>query len=351
MRAMHRLIGALILIAFPLAAFTQQTAPGTRDEVWFMNGDRLQGEIKSVQRGELTFSADEVNDDVTIKLKDIRMLKAKRMLYIVEDIYARKYYGVLDSSRFSGWVSVHTATGPVEIFLQDLDNIRVLDENLWNRIDGSVSLGFSYTRSSQVGRINGGGDMRYNTRKWVLQLNSDIMYTMDQEYKGIEKADLSLQGYFEFRPRWFNIGLVQFQRITELGVDARFQGIVGVGPTIIKNRYQDFRVASGISLQQEYGSDDAGEKGSFNAEIPLVINYFLYRPGHPDLRLQSRSTLFFSLSDKGRWRADQNATLTWKIVRHLSTSLQVYLNYDSQPLVGSSGAVDYGVVFSIGYSF
>lgn len=343
---------AACLVMLSAAAAAQQTDPLARDELRFMNGDRLRGEIKSVQMGELVFSADEVNDDVTVKLKDIRMLKAKRMIYVVEDINARKYYGILDSSRFPGWVSVYTLTDTVDIFLQDLDNIRVLDEDLWKRIDGSISLGFSYSRSSQVGRINGGGELSYNTRRWILQMNSDIMYTIDENYKGIEKADLSVQGYYEFRRRWFSIGQVQYQRITELGVDARIQGIAGVGPTLVKSRHQDLRTATGISVQQEFATDTLGNRtNTVNSEIPLILNYVLFRPGHPDLRLQARNNIFFSLSQKGRWRVDQNITFAWKIIRHLNTSLQFYLNYDSQPPAGSSGAVDYGVVFSIGYSF
>lgn len=343
----------ILLVALIIGgrAAAQQTEPFSRDELIFRNGDRLRGELKSVSQGELVFSADEVNDDVTVKLKDIRMLRAKRMFYLVEDVNARKYHGVLDSSRFEGWVSVHTPSGAVDVFLQDIDDIRVLDDNLWNRIDGSVSLGFSYSRSSQVGRINGGGDMSYNTRRWILQLNSDIMYTIDETYKGIEKADLAVQGYYEFRRRWFSVGQVQYQRITELGVDARIQGLVGLGPTVIKSRTQDLRVASGISVQQEFGSDSTGKGNAINAEVPLIVNYFLFRFSHPDIRLQARNTLFFSLTQKGRWRADQNVTLKWKIIRHLNASIQLYLNYDSQPLAGSDGAVDYGTVFSIGYSF
>ncbi len=251
-------------------ASAQQTDPLSRDVIYFKNGDMLQGEIKSLLMGELTFSADEVNNDVTVKLKDIRMMRARRMIYEVEDVNSRKYYGIIDSSRFPGWVSVYREKDTVDIYLQDIDNIRVLDDDLWKRMDGSISLGFSYSRSSQVGRFNGGGDVSYNTRRWILKLNSDLMYTIDEAYKGIEKADLSLQGYYEFRRRWFSIGQVQYQRITELNVDARIQGIVGVGPTVVKTRHQDLRVASGISVQQEFGSDSTGgRESSVNTEVPL----------------------------------------------------------------------------------
>lgn len=340
----------LLLISSSLHA--QQVYPQERDIVEFYNGDRLVGEVKKLQWGELTFDPDKIDDDVTLKLKDIRILKARRKPYVIEDIRTKRYFGVMEPALYLGMVNIVSVADTTVLYIEDLGDFHEMDDNFWKRLSGNVSLGFSFTRSSNIGRINGSNSLEYATKSWVWQLNGDIIYTIDQEFKGIEKADLALGTYVEFWRRFFSVTQVQYQRITELGVSARIQATEGLGPILIKNRHSDLRLASGISVQQEFTNDSLkGGSTSNSVEIPLFFNYYLFRLGTPQVKLQFSNNLFFSTTQAGRWRFDQNTSLNWKIIKHLNTELQLYVNYDSKPLDLSASKLDYGIVFSIGYSW
>lgn len=339
-------------IAMPAVLLAQQLHPDETDVIEFMDGERIVGKVKKIQRGELTLDPDKLEDLVTIKLRNIKSITARRKLYLIESIANTKYYGILEPGHSAGWVKIIQAKDTTELFIEDLDNIENLDDNFWKRLDGTASLGFSYSRSSNIGRVNESHNMTYSTRHWLFLTSGDLMYTMDSQFKGIEKADLAVQAYIEFWRKWFAVSSVQFQRSTELGLSARLQLAEGAGPILIKNRRNDLRVASGISVQQEFSTDSIKTAGTHvSTEIPLFVNYYLYRLGTPQLTLQATNSVFFSLSEGGRWRADQNITLYWKIVTHLNLNVTFYFDFDSQPPDAGAQRTDFGTVFSIGYSW
>jgi hypothetical protein len=345
------LLFAACRIIMPATLLAQQLHPDETDIIEFMDGERIVGKVKKIQRGELTLDPDKLEDLVTIKLRNIKSITARRKLYLIESIANKKYYGILEPGRAAGWVKIIQEKDTTELFVEDLDNIENLDDDFWKRLDGTASLGFSYSRSSNIGRVNESHSMTYSTRNWLFLTSGDLMYTMDSQFKGIEKADLAVQAYIEFWRKWFAVSSVQFQRSTELGLSARLQLAEGAGPILIKNRRNDLRVASGISVQQEFSTDSIKADRSLSTEIPLFVNYYLYKLGTPELTLQATNSVFFSLSQGGRWRADQNITLYWKIVTHLNLNVQFYFDFDSQPPNAGAQKTDFGTVFSIGYSW
>lgn len=323
----------------------------TLDVLEFYNGDKLTGKIKQIQRGELTVSPDKQDDDAVVKLRDLAYIVARRKMYIIETVRNQRFYGVLDKGILPGFVRIIQAHDSLEISILDLDYIENMDSNFWRRLDGSVSLGFSYSRSSNIGRLNESHSMTYSTKHWVFGTSGDLMYTMDQDFKGLEKADLALQGYREFWQKWFVVSIVQFQRSTELGLSARFQAVEAAGPVLIKSRKQDLRIATGLSTQREAAIDSAGTGGNVSLEVPLRGSYYLFRLGTPELKLEADNTIFFGISEGGRIRSDQNVTLYWKIITHLNVNVTLYANYDSRPPVSGAQKIDFGTVFSVGYSW
>lgn len=329
--------------------YAQQLRPDERDIIQFYNGDQLIGEIKSVQRGELEFDPDRISENITLKLRDIKHLRSRNRKYLVEDVNNVRHYGILDISPVEGMVHIITATDTISMFLEDIALLTNMDDNFWRRLNGNISLGFSYTKSSNIGRINGSNTLSYSTRLWEWRLNGDIIYTIDEDYKGVEKADVALGAYIEFWKKWYSVTQVQYQRITELGINARAQVLEGLGPILIKNRHNDLRAGTGISGQVEFSGDTSTAQQSL--EIPLFINYYLFRLARPEIKLQVGNMAFFSLTTEGRWRNDQSVTLSWKPVSHLLFELQLYSNFDSKPPSKSAQKMDYGLVFSVGYSF
>jgi hypothetical protein len=88
-----------------------------------------------------------------------------------------------------------------------------------------------------------------------------------------------------------------------------------------------------------------------NIEGLLALDYSRYIYDDPMLDLSSRLSIFPSITESGRMRAQFDINLRWEMFADLLWDLSYYNTYDSNPASGSESTNDYGVVTSIGWSF
>jgi hypothetical protein len=60
--------------------------------------------------------------------------------------------------------------------------------------------------------------------------------------------------------------------------------------------------------------------------------------------------VFPSLTTAGRVRLSSESTLSWELVKNLTSNFRIYENYDSHPPVNAPKN-DFGVTTSIGWKF
>lgn len=317
------------------------------DSLYLANGQVLFGELKSISLGKVKFDAEDFTV-ATIKISKINTIKASTRLFRIETISRKVFFSTIEPGKKPGYVFVGDSTGGGEIPLGYIGNLSYYSDTK-NIFEGNVSAGYNYTKSSDIGRINLDATLRYIMKKFVIKNSTSAIVTSDNGEWYRERETFSLTGTYLIDSKWKAIGLANYQRNKELGLQSRFQEGGGMGYNILA--LSDVRLIgfSGLVVNQEKSYSDVNFKNT--AEIPLILDFEFFKFTKPEIYFSNYNNVYVSLSEKGRMRYDGELRAEWKIISDFSISLKFYANYDSKPLSGTGQNTDFGTVFGISYKW
>jgi hypothetical protein len=310
------------------------------------NGDRLTGEIKQLHRGKLDFKTD-ATDTIQIKWDHVAQLTSRQQLEVeLED--GRKLYGYLISTA-SGQIEIKTGSGAVDLALASVVRITPIEESVRDRLDGDIELGFSYAKSSDTTQLTVAAEAGYRTRTYLAQTDLSMILSSRQEVERTYRGTMGFR-YQRFLPRrWFAVGLGRFQQNRELGLELRTTIGGGAGRYLVQTNSSLVAAFGGISFNREEYSSQTSGKGSTEAIAGFQVSRFSFGDRETDFTVDL--TVYPSINDWGRVRAELNARLKYEVVDDLFISLSFYDSFDSEPPATEAEKNDYGLVTSLGWSF
>jgi len=178
-------LNALLTVAFLLAA-SSALAQRT-DELVLWNGNTITGEVKSLQQGKLKFKTDHAGT-IYIEWEFINAL-ASSSFYDVENQDGVHYYGSLSKAEESGFLMVLGPTGPVVLDMDMVVTIAPIKKTFWNRVDGSLNIGASYTSADSILQYSLEGDATYRQRKHSEKITLSSIQTRIRSLAGSTAAD------------------------------------------------------------------------------------------------------------------------------------------------------------------
>ena len=338
--ARHVAIAALMLCASTVQA-------AKNDVVTLKNGDRLTGEVKSLDRGELTLSTDHLGT-VSIEWEYVAFITVKEDIQ-VETQNGNRYFGHVIAASEEGKVLVQTDTGP-----QLLDGDRVIamnpiDEGGFRSMDLNVALGYNYTKASNITQMNVSADGKYRTRKRVLSadFSSSISNSTGNDSSQVQSLSFT---YTRLRAnRWLNDGGISFDRNDELGLNLRTSVSAGLGRILSQTNNSNFTVAGGLKATRE--NDVGVPEDTDSLESYGSVEWEWFRFNDPELDWTTTLEIIPSLTQSGRIRGQFDTTLRWEIVNDFYWQLDFYDSYDNQPQGDTTTTNDYGVTTSLSYKF
>lgn len=134
-----------------------------------------------------------------------------------------------------------------------------------------------------------------------------------------------------------------------MGLNLRTSIGLGLGRYLQQTNSSEFGLIAGVIGTSETLEGDVSSQE--NIEGLLALDYSRYIYDDPMLDLSSRLSIFPSITESGRMRAQFDINLRWEMFADLLWDLSYYNTYDSNPASGSESTNDYGVVTSIGWSF
>jgi hypothetical protein len=318
----------------------------TGDVLILWNGDRLTGDIKGLEKGLLRFKTDPTG---TINIEwDYVLRLLSPSTYQVELESGERFYGKFFEPSEDGVLYVVGEEVDAELDMPEVVRIRPIEAGIWKKIDGSLTIGLSYTKSSEVSQLTFAGDAIYKARKHQIGLTFSSIVT--QQVTGTTaRQDFVLSGRQFFKKKLFSTEAMAFQQNDELGIDLRVLTSGGIGRYLLQTNYQDLALVGALAINSEWVTDSSDRDRNLEAMIYTSYNIFRYR--HPQTRLTSSLTIFPSLTDWGRVRVEFNSTLRNEIVTDFYWDLNLYLSYDNQPPDQQASASDYGIVTGLGWSF
>jgi len=345
----------LILVIFCLVSVPAHARDKT-DIIWLTNGDRVTGEIKLLNHGKLEVLTDSIGI-IYVEWNDISRLESEHQFQFERTDGTRLTGSILKSADHQAI----TVIGELETIHFDHDNvvrISQIEDTFWEGLNGSLTMGYSFTKASDVAQGNLGFSATHRTevRSWTLEGSTII--TSDQADENTQRSALNLRTTRFLNNRWFNTYLLGFESNDELRLDLRSSLGAGIGRYLVQTNTSELSLMGGIvgtaeNLNPEDDGDPStsSESSQNNIEGMFGIDYSRYVFDDPTVDLTARLYAFPSITQSGRTRAQFDINLRWELIADLFWDLSYYNTYDSDPPSGSVSTNDYGIVTSVGYSF
>lgn len=161
------------------------------------------GEILRIKLGVISFDPDDAND-ITVQLQKLETLSAISRVFRIETIHNQVYYGRLIPHLKTSMVKI-IAEGrdTVEIPLEDISVVYPFQDSFFKRFSGNIALGYTYTRSSNFGRLNFDTKISYTSKKEELNFSASGIYTFTDTSIGRDLEDATLKYNYYLKSGWF----------------------------------------------------------------------------------------------------------------------------------------------------
>ncbi len=331
----------ILLLWFSTALWAEKT-----DIVYLKNGDRITGEVKSLLRGKLEFSTDHMGT-VFIDWDDIREIISDTG-QVVELSNEQRFYGPLHKPEESDMVTIETDRGPVGVDYMDVVSMYPVESGFWDRLDLSASLGFTWDKSSEVGKYNLNIDAKYRRPDSVTHASMTTEVTTQEGRDNTSRAVFSATHLAYKKNRRFLTYFGNLEHNDELGLDLRALLGAGYGWVPIRSQRQWLNLAVGLDVNREI--PNMGDPQN-NLESVAMVRYEYFRYNGPERTFDASLMIFPGLTDWGRVRASFDTSFSLEFVADLFWKLSFYTSYDNKPISDEASTIDYGITSSIGYKF
>jgi len=334
-------------LATVIIALAAGNALASTDVVTFKNGDRLTGEVKSLDRGQLSFDSDPTGT-IDIEWEKVAYISVDQDIQ-VETQSGLRYFGQIKASKNEFKVIVDTANGPQELDNQKVISMHPIDQHGFRDIDLNVSAGYNFTKASNITQMNVAVDASYRTLQRILSANfsSNISDSNNNEASQVQSQSFN---YTRLRRnRWLNDGGISFDSNDELGLNLRTSINGGIGRILVQTNSSEFTMSGGLKATRE--NDIGVEELTDSLESYGSMSWDWFRFEDPELDWSTTLEIIPSLTESGRIRGAFDATLRWEIINDFFWQLTLYDDYDNQPKGDTTTSNDYGITTSLSYKF
>ena len=332
----------IILMLVSLTAYSNEKT----DIVILKNGDRITGEVTSLEAGLLQLKTDTMGT-VKIEWRFISEL-ISGATQRVESTDGRRWLGNLQKPAEGDHILVNTEDGPVELSPTEVVTVWPVAATFLDKVDLDMSVGFDYSKSTDIANFNLSVDFlhRGDERLTESSLRSDI--TRQESGDDQNRQDFRLSQQFLRPEQKFNTWLVGLDSNDALGVDLRLYAGGAMGKYFIKNNNTWFSVSGGLMATQENPEKAESEN---NLEGVFSARYRYFRYATPERSFDTSLSIYPSITDFGRVRSNLRSTFKLEFFEDLFWSMEFYATHDNEPLTEGAEKLDYGVITAIGWSY
>jgi hypothetical protein len=342
---------ALILSAFILTGLSSAAAAKSKDDIVVLNnGDRMTGEIKSLEHGELKFKSSYMAESVLLDWPRVAKLESKDNYIVL----------LTTGNVFTARIQVDQTAGPANSFLisvgaasfsvsqTDVLRIRQADQRFWTQLNGTIDYGFSYTSGNSQYQTQLSTSAIYHGEGYVVSGNMSSTFNGQDEGSSTRRNTLDTAYWKLFKRKWFYGGLVDLLSSDQQSLDLRTTVGGGVGRSLIQTSRTSLSAFAGVAVTRERYSSELDQPRTTSAESVVGLNFSTFR--FRSLDISSRLLVWPSLSDLGRVRVGLNSNFRVELVKDLFWNLNLYENFDSRPPVNANRN-DLGITTSFGWKF
>jgi hypothetical protein len=345
-RYLRFFLGGLLILSAGVAA-AERT-----DELVLWNGNTITGEVKSLQQGKLKFKTDHAGT-IYVEWEFVHALTASGV-FDVENTDGIHFYGSLSKAEESHFLMVIGPTGPVILDMDKVVTIAPIKKTFWNRVDGSLNIGASYTSADSILQYSFEGDATYRQRKYSAKITLNSIQTRisreDEEGETTFRDNLDFT-YTRYRTnRYFAAGMLAFTRSSELGIDLRTELGWVYGRRFKQTNKSNLQAAAGLTVSRDVPISEEPTSHFLSAAFLGRYHFFLYNYPKTDLLIEL--SVLPGITDWPRVRVNFNGSIKREIITDFTVNFSISDAYDSDPPGGELAANhDFAVVLSVGWTF
>ena len=321
--------------------FAQKT-----DKLVLKRGDEITGEVKELNRGKLSYKTDDMGT-LSVEWDKVAHLTSTNY-FDVENRIGTRFFGQLAASEEPGELLIILAD-TVRVDMMNIVAISRIRASFFSRLDGYVDLGFDFQKANRNRQLNGSGKVGYRGQKWAGSLSGTTYFQRQEDADGTSRNDLSLQARRLFGNHWSALVFGSLEQNESIDLDLRQTVGAGVAREFVHTNSMTFSLVGSLAYANEDFTNDAGRTNT--VQLPIAADFAFFRFDSPKTDVTSGLVVTPILNDWGRVRIDFTARLSYELISDFPVGFRFFDNFDSrQPSTGES-TNDYGLTFSLGYSF
>lgn len=339
------------IVVFVLLLVLTAVAKNVDDVVVLKNGDRLTGEIKGLQSGELRVKADYMAEAVRLDWAKVERIESKSMfmIWLVDGKLVTDVMRLLptNSTEVANFV-IGNSGQTIRVHQLDVIRIAPADRRFWRQLEGSIDFGFSFTSGNDQYQTQLAATATYRTGAHSFTTSIDSAFSGQTKGTSLTRNQFNFDYRRQLNQRWYVGGLFDLLRSDQQSLKLRTSIGGLVGRNLVQTERTRLSVFGGAVGTRENYSESLGRPKTTNADAIAGTDFLTFRFNRTDIR--SRLSLFPSLTTPGRTRVQATSDLRIKIVKDLWWGFHIYENFDSKPPVRADKN-DLGVSTSLGWKF
>ncbi|WP_433829488.1 DUF481 domain-containing protein [Flavobacterium anhuiense] len=315
------------LLLFFLLFFLKITAQ-VSDTLVLKNNDIIVGEIKTMNKGVLQIETDYSKDDFKVEWKHVKSLSSQRV-HIINLSNGSLLNGKITKTKTPNKceiTNIETQTKSI-VDITDIVRIKPVDDSFWSRLDASFDAGIKLTKAQSLQQLTVNVNLGYTAKKWYGTATYKQIQSIQDDSDPIRRIDTDLS-YIHLLPKDYFVPLsIVTLKNTEQDIDLRIVSKAGYGKYLIHSNQKYWGIASGLSFNNERFTGASETNKSLELFLGSDLN--LYDIG--DFSIQSKVTVFPSLTESKRIRTDFSVDTKYDLPLDFFIKLSFVYNYDNKP--------------------
>ena len=341
----------LVILVLMLVCASSTYAKSDDDVVVLKNGDRITGDIKGLQRGELRIKADYMAEAVRLDWARVERIESKST-FIISLVDGKLFTSAMRLMPSNSDDSPNFIIGPSQhaVRVHQLEVIRIVpvDPGFWKRLEGSIDFGFSFTSGNDQYQTGLSATATYRTGEHSFTASIDSAFSGQREGTSITRKEFTFDYRKQLTPRYYVGGIFDLLQSDQQSLNLRTSIGGLIGRNLRQTESSRWSVFGGVVGTREKYSSLLGKPESTNADALAGVDVNIFHFKATDIR--TRFSLFPSLTTPGRMRMQTTSDLQIKIVKDLYWGFHFYENFDSKPPVRADKN-DLSVSTSLGWKF
>ena len=317
------------------------------DTIYHTNGNILTGDFKKLNYGVVTWKMEGMGT-ISLETPEINHIISDKQ-FEIKLKNGMMHFGSFDTTEIDRKVKIVLANGSVLVNIDDIVEVYPMKRNFWLRTSGNLSMGFNFSKGSDVATFVFSGDLIYRKRKSSFMINWDNNNTFQADTLSATNVNFTIGAQRTLKKYWSVGAMVGASQNSQLGVKLRLD-LTGIGiRDIVYNQWNRFWVGSGLSVQRETPYDDSGETDDLAGIVTTVWKVYKYTD--PKIWVDANISFIPYITGDWRYRANINMNPRVGIIDNtLQIGFQFYYSFDSRPPSNASSTYDWGINFQLTYS-